>query len=47
MAALLSFAFRSIRDAVLVLLNLPLALMGGAVAVSLSGGILKRRLARR
>ncbi len=39
-AALLYFAFRSIRDAALVLLNLPLALMGGAVAVWLSGGIL-------
>ncbi len=40
MAALLFFAFRSVRDATLVLLNLPLALMGGAVAVWLSGGIL-------
>jgi Cu/Ag efflux pump CusA len=40
MAALLFFAFRSVRDAALVLLNLPLALMGGAVAVWLSGGIL-------
>jgi Cu/Ag efflux pump CusA len=40
MAALLYFAFRSVRDAALVLLNLPLALMGGAVAVWLSGGIL-------
>jgi copper/silver efflux system protein len=40
MAALLFVAFRSVRDAALVLLNLPLALMGGAVAVWLSGGIL-------
>jgi Cu/Ag efflux pump CusA len=40
MAALLYFAFRSARDAALVLLNLPLALMGGAIAVGLTGGIL-------
>jgi Cu/Ag efflux pump CusA len=40
MAALLFFAFGSARDAALVLLNLPLALMGGAIAVWLSGGIL-------
>jgi copper/silver efflux system protein len=40
MAALLFFAFRSLRDAALVLLNLPLALMGGAIAVWLTGGIL-------
>jgi copper/silver efflux system protein len=40
MAALLFFAFRSARDAALVLLNLPLALMGGAAAVWLTGGIL-------
>jgi Cu(I)/Ag(I) efflux system membrane protein CusA/SilA len=40
MAALLFFAFGSARDAALVLFNLPLALMGGAVAVWLTGGIL-------
>jgi Cu/Ag efflux pump CusA len=40
MGALLFFAFRSARDAALVLLNLPLALMGGAIAVWLTGGIL-------
>jgi Cu(I)/Ag(I) efflux system membrane protein CusA/SilA len=40
MAALLFFAFGSVRDAALVLFNLPLALMGGAVAVWLTGGIL-------
>lgn len=40
MAALLYVAFRSVRDAALVLLNLPLALMGGAVAVWIGGGIL-------
>jgi CzcA family heavy metal efflux pump len=40
MAALLFFAFGSARDAALVLFNLPLALMGGAVAVGLTGGIL-------
>jgi len=40
MAGLLFVAFRSARDAALVLLNLPLALMGGAIAVWLSGGIL-------
>jgi CzcA family heavy metal efflux pump len=40
MAALLFVAFGSLRDTALVLLNLPLALMGGAVAVWLSGGIL-------
>ena len=40
MAALLFFALRSARDAALVLLNLPLALMGGAAAVWLTGGIL-------
>jgi CzcA family heavy metal efflux pump len=40
MAGLLFIAFRSARDAALVLFNLPLALMGGAIAVGLSGGIL-------
>ena len=40
MAVLLFIAFRSVRDAALVMLNLPLALIGGAVAVSLGGGIL-------
>jgi Cu/Ag efflux pump CusA len=38
MALLLFAAFRSIRDAVLVMLNLPLALVGGAIAVWLTGG---------
>jgi Cu/Ag efflux pump CusA len=33
-------AFRSVRDAALVMLNLPLALVGGALAVWASGGIL-------
>jgi Cu(I)/Ag(I) efflux system membrane protein CusA/SilA len=40
MAALLFVAFGSARDAALVLFNLPLALMGGAVAVWATGGIL-------
>jgi CzcA family heavy metal efflux pump len=40
MAALLFYAFRSIRDVALVMLNLPLALVGGAVAVGLGGGLL-------
>jgi Cu/Ag efflux pump CusA len=40
MAGLLFAAFRSLRDTALVLVNLPLALMGGAVAVWLGGGIL-------
>jgi Cu/Ag efflux pump CusA len=31
-------AFRSVRDVVLVMLNLPLALVGGAAAVWLTGG---------
>lgn len=38
--ALLYAAFRSLRDALIVLFNLPLALVGGAVAVQLSGGVL-------
>ena len=37
---LLNLAFRSIRDALLVMVNLPLALIGGMVGVWLSGGIL-------
>jgi Cu/Ag efflux pump CusA len=40
MAGLLLLAFRSGRDAALVMLNLPLALVGGTLAVRLSGGIL-------
>jgi len=40
MAALLYLAFRSLRDAVLVMFNLPLALVGGALAVWLGGGVL-------
>jgi len=40
MAALLFMAFRSVRDAALVMFNLPLALVGGAVAVWIGGGIL-------
>ncbi len=40
MAALLFVAFRSLRDAALVMLNLPLALIGGAVAVWLGGGVM-------
>jgi CzcA family heavy metal efflux pump len=38
MAGLLFMAFRSVRDVVLVMLNLPLALVGGAAAVWLTGG---------
>ena len=37
---LLATAFRSARDAVLTLLNLPFALVGGVVGVFLSGGVL-------
>jgi Cu(I)/Ag(I) efflux system membrane protein CusA/SilA len=37
MGLLLFAAFRSVRDAALVMLNLPLALVGGAVAVGLTG----------
>ncbi|MFS8065254.1 MAG: efflux RND transporter permease subunit [Byssovorax sp.] len=40
MAALLFAAFRSVRDAALVMFNLPLALVGGAVAVWMGGGVL-------
>jgi CzcA family heavy metal efflux pump len=39
-AALLFVAFRSWKDAALVMFNLPLALVGGAIAVVLGGGIL-------
>jgi CzcA family heavy metal efflux pump len=37
---LLYVAFHSIGDALLVMLNLPLALMGGVIGVFLSGGVL-------
>jgi Cu/Ag efflux pump CusA len=37
---LLHLAFGSVRDAALVMLNLPLALIGGVVGVFVSGGIL-------
>jgi len=37
---LLFVAFHSARDAVLVMLNLPLALIGGVVGIFLSGGVL-------
>ncbi|MHC4140449.1 MAG: efflux RND transporter permease subunit [Planctomycetota bacterium] len=37
---LLSAAFRSLGDAVIIMLNLPLALIGGAVGVFMSGGVL-------
>jgi CzcA family heavy metal efflux pump len=37
---LLHLAFRSARDAVLVMLNLPLALIGGVLGVFISGGTL-------
>jgi Cu/Ag efflux pump CusA len=37
---LLYTAFGSVRDAVLVMANLPLALIGGAVGVFLQGGVL-------
>ncbi len=40
MLALLTVAFRSIRDALLVMVNLPLALVGGVVAVWLGAGVL-------
>jgi Cu/Ag efflux pump CusA len=40
MAVLLVMAFGAWRDAALVMVNLPLALMGGAVAVAASGGVL-------
>lgn len=40
MLGLLYTAFGSMRDAVLVMVNLPLALIGGAVGVFLEGGVL-------
>ncbi|MBK7153249.1 MAG: efflux RND transporter permease subunit [Sandaracinaceae bacterium] len=40
MLGLLYTAFGSMRDAVLVMVNLPLALIGGAVGVFLQGGVL-------
>jgi len=40
MVGLLYSAFGSLRDAVLVMVNLPLALIGGAVGVYLQGGVL-------
>ncbi len=39
-AGLLHFMFRSARDAVLIMVNLPLALIGGVVGVYLTGGVL-------
>jgi CzcA family heavy metal efflux pump len=39
-ALLLQMAFHSVRDALLVMLNLPLALIGGVVGVFVSGGVL-------
>jgi Cu/Ag efflux pump CusA len=39
-ALLLHMAFHSVRDALLVMLNLPLALIGGVVGVFVSGGVL-------
>ena len=40
MAFLLSLAFGSARDAALVMVNLPRALMGGVAGVFLSSGVL-------
>jgi CzcA family heavy metal efflux pump len=37
---LLFLVFRSLRDALLVMLNLPLALVGGVIGVYVSGGVL-------
>jgi Cu/Ag efflux pump CusA len=37
---LLYVAFRSLRDALLVMLNLPLALVGGVIGVYAAGGVL-------
>ena len=39
-AGLLHITFRSARDALFILLNLPLALIGGVVGVYLTGGVL-------
>ncbi len=36
----LTSAFRSFKDAVIIMLNLPLALMGGVIGVFLAGGVL-------
>lgn len=40
MVFLLATAFRSMTDALVILLNLPLALVGGVIGVELSGGVL-------
>jgi Cu(I)/Ag(I) efflux system membrane protein CusA/SilA len=40
MLLLLTSAFRSTRDALLVMVNLPLALVGGSIAVWVTGGVL-------
>ena len=40
MRALLFVAFRSHRETMIVLVNLPLALMGGVFALALGGGVL-------
>jgi Cu/Ag efflux pump CusA len=40
MAAILWVTFRSVRDALLVMVNLPLSLVGGAVVVWATGGVL-------
>jgi Cu/Ag efflux pump CusA len=40
MLMLLSSAFRSLRHAAIVMVNLPLALLGGAAAVWLTGGVI-------
>ncbi len=40
MVVLLIVAFRSVRDAALIMFNLPLALVGGAIAVWIGGGVL-------
>ncbi|MBI2816365.1 MAG: efflux RND transporter permease subunit [Acidobacteria bacterium] len=37
---LLFSAFRSLRDALIIMLNLPLALVGGVIGVFISGGVL-------
>ncbi len=39
-ALLLHMAFKAVKDTLLVMLNLPLALIGGVVGVFLSGGVL-------
>lgn len=39
-AGLLFLMFRSVRDSVLIMINLPLALIGGVLGVHLSGGVL-------